>query len=97
VSRAVICRTADGPNARVAFLPFAFREIFLMFLQDLFRALQSRRRLAEQRSERHGVEITKRLRELRETSPLVAPDSNPLRKPNQNDRSHVKSNTSRTV
>jgi hypothetical protein len=69
-----------------------------MFLQDLCRALQSRRRrLAEQRSERHGVEITKRLRELRETSPLVAPDSNPLRKPNQNDKSHVNSNTSRTA
>jgi hypothetical protein len=57
-----------------------------MFLQDLFRALRNRRRrLAEERNDRHGVELTRRLREVLDTSSPVSANSNPPRKPVEND------------
>jgi len=68
-----------------------------MFLLDLFRALRARRRgLAEQRNHEHGAEITRRLRELLDTSPLVPTDNNPPRKTVGNDETHA-SDRSRTA
>ena len=53
-----------------------------MSLQDWFRALKiRRRRLADQRSDRHETEIAKRLRELLDTSRLIPPESTPHENP----------------
>jgi len=57
-----------------------------MSLRDWFRALEiRRRRSADQRSDRIGTEIAKRLRELLDISQLIPPDSTPPRKPTDND------------
>ena len=69
-------------------LPPAIGEVSRMSLQDWFRALKiRRRRLADQRSDRHETEIAKRLRELLDTSRLIPPDSTPPRKPADKDES----------
>jgi hypothetical protein len=69
-----------------------------MFLQDLFRMLRTRRRRsAKRRNGQHGAEITKRLRELLDTTRLIPRDSNPPRKTSENDESHSSDNESRTA
>jgi hypothetical protein len=69
-----------------------------MSLQDMFRKLQTRRhRSAKRRNDQHGVEITKRLRELLDTSQPIPPDGNPPRRPNHGDQSDASGDKSRTA
>jgi len=69
-----------------------------MFLQDLFRMLQTRRyRSAARKNGKRGDELTKRLRELLNTTSLIPPDSALSRKTSEKDQSHGVDNKNRTA
>jgi hypothetical protein len=67
-----------------------------MFFQDFFRLLRTRRS-AERRNEKHGAEITRRLRELIDASRSVPFDHKPPRIPSGNDEGHASDHKNRTA